>query len=131
MTVSQIGSGRWAVGVGTDGRFSNRLLVQIDGRSVYSPLLSVCSGSLWILLEDVDASRSSAAPGRPLWGHAVNGVINIVTRKATSTRVGWFPRASMIGQIYCDDVRQGFDLGTPGGTGLYQGERASWLLFCR
>jgi iron complex outermembrane receptor protein len=86
--VSQIGAGRWSVGVrGGEGRFSNKLLVQIDGRSVYSPLFS---GVFWealdVMLEDVERIEVIRGPGASLWGaNAVNGVINIITRKATAT----------------------------------------------
>ena len=91
VNVAQIGAGRWAVGVrGVEGRYSNKLLVQIDGRSVYSPLFS---GVFWegldVMLEDVERIEVVRGPGASLWGsNAVNGVINIVTRKATATRGG-------------------------------------------
>ncbi|NML28079.1 TonB-dependent receptor plug domain-containing protein [Zoogloea dura] len=117
VTVSQIGSGRWAVGVrGTDGRFSNKLLVQIDGRSVYSPLFS---GVFWealdVMLEDVERIEVIRGAGASLWGaNAVNGVINIVTRKATATQGGLVSAG-------IDDqgqptlaARQGIDLGDAG-----------------
>jgi iron complex outermembrane receptor protein len=115
--VSQIGSGRWSVGVrGGEGRFSNKLLVQIDGRSVYSPLFS---GVFWealdVMLEDVERIEVIRGPGASLWGaNAVNGVINIITRKATAT-----PGGVVVASV--DDkghpslaVRQGIDLGEVG-----------------
>jgi iron complex outermembrane receptor protein len=88
VNVAQIGGSRWAVSVrGFNGRFSNKLLVQIDGRSIYSPLFS---GVFWesvdILLEDVERIEVVRGPGASLWGaNAVDGIINIVTRKATLT----------------------------------------------
>lgn len=91
VNVAQIGSARWAVGVrGAQGRFANKLLVQVDGRSVYNPLFS---GVFWeaedILIEDVERIEVVRGPGASLWGaNAVNGVINIVTRKAAATRGG-------------------------------------------
>ncbi|WP_374266489.1 TonB-dependent receptor plug domain-containing protein [Zoogloea sp.] len=91
LNVAQIGGGRWSVGVrGAEGRFANKLLVQIDGRSVYSPLFS---GVFWealdVMLEDVERIEVIRGPGASLWGaNAVNGVINIVTRKAAATRGG-------------------------------------------
>lgn len=91
VNVAQIGAGRWAVSVrGGQGRFSNKLLVQIDGRSIYNPLFS---GVFWeaqdMMLEDVERIEVVRGPGASLWGaNAVNGVINIVTRKATATRGG-------------------------------------------
>ena len=89
VNVAQIGAARWAVSVrGFNGRFSNKLLVQIDGRSVYSPLFS---GVFWeaidVMLEDVERIEVVRGPGASLWGaNAVNGIINIVTRKATATQ---------------------------------------------
>lgn len=66
----------------------NKLLVMIDGRSVYLPLFS---GVLWevqdVLLEDVARIEVISGPGGTLWGvNAVNGVINITTRKATDSQ---------------------------------------------
>jgi iron complex outermembrane receptor protein len=66
---------------------ANKLLVMIDGRSVYTPLFS---GVFWdaqdVLLEDVDRIEVVSGPGGTLWGvNAVNGVINIITRSANAT----------------------------------------------
>lgn len=115
--VSQIGSGRWSVGVrGWGGRFSNKLLVQIDGRSVYSPLFS---GVFWealdVVLADVERIEVIRGPGASLWGaNAVNGVINIVTRKATAT-VGTLVSADVDNGGHASlAVRQGVDLGDAG-----------------
>ncbi|MFC0254127.1 TonB-dependent receptor plug domain-containing protein [Massilia consociata] len=68
--------------------YSNKLLVLIDGRSVYSPLFS---GVFWdaqeVLLEDVARIEVISGPGGVLWGlNAVNGVINITTRSARETQ---------------------------------------------
>jgi len=68
--------------------FSNKLLVLIDGRSVYSPLYS---GVYWdmqdLLPEDIDRIEVISGPGATLWGaNAVNGVINIITRPAGATQ---------------------------------------------
>jgi iron complex outermembrane recepter protein len=89
MQVARMASSRWAVSArGFNGRFANKLLVLMDGRSVYSPLFA---GVLWekedTLLEDVDRIEVIRGPGAALWGaNAVNGVINIITRKASDTR---------------------------------------------
>lgn len=69
---------------------ANKLLVLIDGRSVYSPLFS---GVFWdvqdVVLEDVDRIEVISGPGGTLWGtNAVNGVINIITRSAKNTHEG-------------------------------------------
>ena len=68
--------------------FANKLLVLIDGRSVYTPLYS---GVYWdmqdVVLADVDRIEVISGPGATLWGaNAVNGVINIITRSAADTR---------------------------------------------
>ncbi len=86
--VARIDSDHWAVGVrGFGGEFSKSLLVLIDGRSVYSPLFA---GVYWqvqdTLLEDVDRVELIRGPGGTIWGaNAVNGIINIITRKAKDT----------------------------------------------
>ncbi len=87
--VAQIAAGRYAVGVrGFNSRFSNALLVQVDGRSVYSPFFS---GVFWetlnLMLEDIERIEVVRGPGSALWGaNAVNGVINIVSRRASATQ---------------------------------------------
>jgi len=73
---------------GTSNSPANKLLVMIDGRSVYTPLFS---GVFWdepdVMLEDVERIEVISGPGGTLWGvNAVNGVINITTRHADDTR---------------------------------------------
>jgi iron complex outermembrane recepter protein len=68
--------------------FSNKLLVLIDGRSVYTPLFS---GVYWdmqdVLPADIDRIEVISGPGATLWGaNAVNGVINIITRSSDQTQ---------------------------------------------
>ncbi|GGY87080.1 TonB-dependent receptor [Pseudoduganella plicata] len=75
---------------GFNGTFSNKLLVLIDGRSVYSPLFS---GVFWdtpdVVMEDIDRIEVISGPGATIWGgNAVNGVINIITRSAKDTQGG-------------------------------------------
>ena len=77
-------------GNSADQNFSDKLLVLIDGRSVYSPLYS---GVYWdaqdVLLEDIERIEVISGPGATLWGaNAVNGVINIITRHSTDTQGG-------------------------------------------
>ncbi|HQC79848.1 MAG TPA: TonB-dependent receptor [Accumulibacter sp.] len=87
--VARLANNRWAVSVrGFNGRFANKLLVLMDGRSMYSPLFS---GVLWeyedTLLEDVDRIEVIRGAGAAMWGsNAVNGVINIITRRARDTQ---------------------------------------------
>lgn len=68
--------------------FANKLLVLIDGRSVYSPLYSgVYADAQDVLLEDVERIEVNSGPGATLWGaNAMNGVVNIVTRPALATQ---------------------------------------------
>jgi iron complex outermembrane receptor protein len=73
--------------LGSSNSAPNKLLVLIDGRSVYTPLFS---GVFWdaqdVLLEDVERIEVISGPGGTLWGvNAVNGVINITTRSAHAT----------------------------------------------
>ena len=91
LQVARIDANKWAISArGFNGRFANKLLVLIDGRSVYTPLFS---GVFWdvqdTLIEDVERIEVIRGPGATLWGaNAVNGVINIITRSARETRGG-------------------------------------------
>jgi iron complex outermembrane receptor protein len=72
---------------GFNSTAANKLLVLIDGRSIYTPLFS---GVFWdvqdVVLEDVDRIEVISGPGGTLWGvNAVNGVINVITRPAYET----------------------------------------------
>lgn len=80
---------------GFSSRLENKLLVMIDGRSVYSPLFS---GVFWdmqdVVMEDVERIEVISGPGSTIWGaNAVNGVINIITRPARASQ-GTFAGAS-------------------------------------
>lgn len=87
--VARIDANKWAVSIrGFNGRFSGKLLVLIDGRSVYSPLFS---GVFWdaqdVMLEDVERIEVIRGPGATVWGaKAVNGVINIISKSAKDTQ---------------------------------------------
>jgi iron complex outermembrane recepter protein len=75
-------------GNSADQSFSDKLLVLIDGRSVYSPLYS---GVYWdavsVPVDDIERIEVISGPGATLWGaNAVNGVINIITRKSSDTQ---------------------------------------------
>ena len=91
LQVARIDANKWAItSRGFNGRFSNKLLVLIDGRSVYTPLFS---GVYWdtkdTLLEDIDRIEVIRGPGAALWGaNAVNGVINIITKRSQDTQGG-------------------------------------------
>jgi iron complex outermembrane recepter protein len=68
--------------------FSNKILILIDGRSVYSPLFSgVAYDAQDVLMDDIERIEVISGPGATLWGaNAMNGVINIITRKATDSQ---------------------------------------------
>ncbi|RZA31174.1 MAG: TonB-dependent receptor, partial [Lysobacteraceae bacterium] len=75
---------------GFSSQLANKLLVLIDGRSVYSPLFS---GVFWeeqdVVLADVERIEVISGPGGTIWGtNAVNGVINIITKSAADTQGG-------------------------------------------
>ena len=87
--VARINTSGWAISVrGFNGALANKLLVLIDGREVYDPLFS---GVYWDVqdtaLEDIDRIEVIRGPGASLWGaNAVNGVINIITKRAAETQ---------------------------------------------
>jgi iron complex outermembrane recepter protein len=87
--VAQINGSSWAVSArGLNGRFSNELLVLLDGRNVYTPTFG---GVFWdvldVPLEDIERIEVIRGPGGSTWGvNAANGVINIITRKASETQ---------------------------------------------
>lgn len=87
--VARVTANTWAIAArGFNGRFANKLLVLIDGRSVYTPLFS---GVYWevqgIPVDAVDRIEVILGPGGSIWGsNAVNGVINILTRPAGETQ---------------------------------------------
>lgn len=89
LTVAQKNSHDWAISArGFNSSLANKLLVMIDGRTIYSPLYS---GVFWdrqdYLLADIDRIEVISGPGGTLWGaNAVNGVINIITKKAKDTQ---------------------------------------------
>jgi iron complex outermembrane receptor protein len=89
LDVAQINSHDWAISArGFETALADKLLVLIDGRSVYTPLYG---GVLWnaqdYLLEDIDRIEVISGPGGTLWGaNAVNGVINITTKNAQDTQ---------------------------------------------
>ena len=88
MEVAQVNSNKWAVSArGFNGLFSNKLLVLVDGRSIYT---HSTSGVPWagedLLLQDIDHVEVIRGVGGTVWGaNAMNGVINIITKSAADT----------------------------------------------
>ncbi len=91
LNVARIDSNKWAISNrGFNSRYSDKLLVLMDGRSVYNPLYS---GVYWetqdTVLEDIERIEVIRGPGATVWGaNAVNGVINIITKHAGDTLGG-------------------------------------------
>jgi iron complex outermembrane receptor protein len=89
LQVAQVDARQWAISArGFNGTTANKLLVLIDGRTVYTPLFS---GVFWdaqdLLLSDIDRIEVISGPGATLWGaNAVNGVINVITKDAKDSR---------------------------------------------
>ena len=79
----------WAISArGFNSNLGDKMLVLMDGRTVYTPLFS---GVFWnaqdYLLEDIDRIEAISGPGGTLWGaNAVNGVISITTKSAQDTQ---------------------------------------------
>jgi iron complex outermembrane recepter protein len=89
VNVARLDSNSWAVSIrGFNSGLANKLLVLIDGRTIYNP---VFGGVLWeahdLMLEDIERIEVIRGPGGALWGaNAVNGVINIITKSAADTQ---------------------------------------------
>ena len=89
LQVARLNAGQYAISArGFNNAIGNKLLVLIDGRTVYSPLFS---GVFWdaedVVLADIERIEVISGPGATLWGaNAVNGVINVITRSADETQ---------------------------------------------
>jgi iron complex outermembrane recepter protein len=88
LQIAQVDSRQWAISArGFNSTSANKLLVLIDGRTVYTPLFS---GVFWdvqeLPLAVIDRIEVISGPGATLWGaNAVNGVINVITKDAKDT----------------------------------------------
>jgi iron complex outermembrane recepter protein len=108
LQVAQADASQYAISArGFNNTLANKLLVLIDGRTVYTPLFS---GTFWeaqdVMLEDIERIEVISGPGAALWGaNAVNGVINIITRSAADTQgamaaLGGGTREKQLGMRY-------------------------------
>lgn len=86
--VAKLDTNKWAITVrGFNSRFANKLLVMIDGRTIYTPLFA---GVFWdmnhVPIENIERIEVIKGPGGTIWGsNAVNGIINIITKNSSST----------------------------------------------
>lgn len=117
VNVAQIDASSWAVSIrGFNDRYANKVLVLIDGRSVYSPDFG---GVEWdqqdVPLEDIERIEVIRGPGGTVWGaNAVNGVISITTKSAKASQ-GALLTAAGGSQDAANGVAQyGANLGTDG-----------------
>jgi len=107
--VAQIDANSWAISSrGFNSEYAGKLLVMVDGRSVYSPVLSL---TYWDtqnpMIEDLERIEVIRGPGSTHWGaNAVNGVVNIVSKTAQETQgsllytsAGW-PQEIAVGARY-------------------------------
>lgn len=114
VNVAKVDANKWAISIrGFNSRLSNKLLVLLDGRSIYDPLYS---GTFWetkdVVLEDVERIEVVRGPGGTLWGaNAMNGVINIVTKSAEQTQGGLVSIGAGNELESYALIRQGFQLG--------------------
>jgi iron complex outermembrane receptor protein len=122
LDVAQINGNRWAVSArGFGEEYADKMLVLIDGRSVFDPLFT---GVFWneqdIMLEDVDRIEVIRGPGATLWGtNAVNGVINVITKSSRDTQGVLLTAGTGDVQRMFGSVRYGGKLGKSASYRLY------------
>ena len=108
--VAKLDSNKWAITArGFNSLYAGKLLVLIDGRSVYTPLYS---GVFWdvqdLLLEDIERIEVIKGAGGTLWGaNAVNGIINVITKTAQDTQGNLFTAGAGTEEKGFSSVRHG------------------------
>ena len=122
LQVAQINANMWAItSRGFADWFSNKLLVLIDGRSVYTPTFS---GVYWdvqdMVIADIDRIEVIRGPGATVWGaNAVNGVINIITKNTSQTQGGLVSVGAGTHEKPLVEARYGTRLADSAGVRLY------------
>ena len=112
--VARTNSHSWSVSARGFSDFNNnKMLVLIDGRGLYS---QVFGGVYWELeempLQDIERIEVIRGPGGTLWGaNAINGVINIITKKAQQTQGGSVSATAGEGEGYQSSFRYGDRIG--------------------
>lgn len=115
--VAQIDANAWAITIrGFNSRYSSKLLVLVDGRSVYTPSFSgVYWDQLDLPLEDIERIEVIRGPGATVWGaNAMNGVINIITKSSKATKGGLAEVTAGSGIQPVSMVRYGDTVGSSG-----------------
>jgi iron complex outermembrane recepter protein len=121
LQIARVNSANYAITArGFNNSLGNKLLVLIDGRTVYTPLFS---GVFWdsqeVLLQDVERIEVISGPGATLWGaNAVNGVINVITRPSGATQGGLLAATAASDQR-AGALRYGGALGADGSYRVY------------
>ena len=118
LQVTQIDATKWAVSArGFSGRYSDKLLVLVDGRTVYTnSFAGVYWEALNIAIDDIERIEVVRGPGGAVWGaNAVNGVINIISKSAADTPgtlliggAGVDSSGDALGRVY---ARNGYSFG--------------------
>ena len=124
LQVAQVSSSYWTIGArgfNSTSSTSNKLLVMIDGRSVYTPLFS---GTYWdsidTFLPDVDRIEVISGPGGSAWGaNAVNGVISILSKPSADTQGGLLYGGAGLEERALGGFRYGGELGRHGHFRIY------------
>jgi iron complex outermembrane receptor protein len=126
LDVARVGARDWAVSArGFNSQLSNKVLVIIDGRTVYSPIFGgVFWDALAIPLDEVERIEVIRGPGATLWGaNAVNGVVNIITRAAAESDGGRIAISSGTRMPIRGGVRYGNTFGEGAAYRVYAGGR--------